>query len=125
MNRTPASRHRPALVVVPGVLRESGGCADGLWAVSVRCPTGQLRVATLWQLIRPYTSHVIRTRARCDRKAGFEELSLVFAGTPGETLPAMVDHLAAQSWVLDAWFVPWTPLRVFPLTTPDQSGDPE
>lgn len=106
MNHAPASRHRRALIVVPGVLRDSGGFADGLWALSVRCPTGQLRVATLWQLIRPYTSHLIRTRARCDRKAGFEELSLVFAGTPGETLPAMVDHLAAQSWVLHVWFVP-------------------
>ena len=125
MNHTPFSLHRPALIVVPGVLSDSGGFADGLWAVSVRCPTGQLRVATLWQLIRPYASHVIRTRARTDRKAGFEELSLILAGTPDGTLPAMVDQLAAQSWVLDAWFVPWTPLRVFPSTTPDQSGDPD
>jgi hypothetical protein len=106
MSHTPASRHRPALIVVPGVLRDWGGFADGLWALSVRCPTGQLRVAALWQLIRPYTSHLIRTRARSDHKAGFEEISLIFAGTPDETLPAMVDYLAAQSWVLDAWFVP-------------------
>lgn len=106
MNHTPASPRRPALIVVPGVLRDSDNCTDGLWALSVRCPTGQLRVAALWQLIRPYASHLVRTRARADRKAGFEELSLVFAGTPDETLPAMVDYLAAQTWVLDAWFVP-------------------
>lgn len=106
MNHSRVSRRRPARIVAPDILRESGGFAHGLWALSVRSPTGQLRVATLWQLIRPYTSHLIRTRARSDRKAGFEELSLVFAGAPDETLPGMVDHLATQSWLLDAWFIP-------------------
>jgi hypothetical protein len=91
---------------VPGVLHTPDGLAGGLWALSVRCPTGRLRVATLWQLIRPYAPHLIRTRTRSDRKAGFEELSFIFAGMPDETLPEMVDYLAAQPWVLDAWFVP-------------------
>ncbi|HEX7913969.1 MAG TPA: hypothetical protein VF534_38650 [Paraburkholderia sp.] len=106
MSHTPTSSRGAALIVVPGIPRGRDGLAGGLWAISVRCPTGRLRVATMWQLIRPYASRLIRTRTRSDRKVGYEELSFIFAGVPDETLPAMVDYLAAQPWVLDAWFVP-------------------
>ncbi|TCK84182.1 hypothetical protein B0G74_8997 [Paraburkholderia sp. BL9I2N2] len=97
----PASTNRCARHPPP-----SGRTCGRTMALSVRCRTGQLRVATLWQLLRPYASRLIRTRARSNRKAGFEELSFIVAGMPDETLPSMVDYLAAQSWVLDAWFVP-------------------
>jgi hypothetical protein len=86
--------------------RDSPPVQRDRYRLTVRAKAGNLRVVTAWQALGCEAHQADHVRVRVDRRHGYEEMTITFAGVSSDTLAAMVDRLIALPWALDAYFYP-------------------